>query len=161
GRDSSVTRAEMWSSNYWVKNSDQSITTSVIGVSEKMMKGLQYEWARANCSDCDIIGDGGTPPKWVTEGGQWDKWPNANIAAGIEQDDAKLVVVCDPSAGRALHPDSRGLILIFLHEPRANWPKDAKVAVMTISDDGRQYSSPSYGLAIEPTSVILKNAATW
>ena len=96
-----------------------------------------------------IVGDGGTPPKWVVEGRQWGTWPNANIAAGIEQDDARLVVMCDQSAGRALHPDSRGLILIFLHEPRANWPKDARVAVMTTSDDGRKYSSPSYGIAIE------------
>jgi hypothetical protein len=125
------------------------------------MKGFLYEWTRANCSDCDIVGDGGTPPKWVVEGRQWGTWPNANIAAGIEQDDARLVVMCDQSAGRALHPDSRGLILIFLHEPRANWPKDARVAVMTTSDDGRKYSSPSYGIAIESTSVMLKNAATW
>jgi hypothetical protein len=52
-------------------------------------------------------------------------------------------------------------MLIFLHEPRANWSKDAKVAVMTTSDGGRQYSSPSYGIAIGSKSVMLKNAATW
>jgi hypothetical protein len=55
-----------------------------------------------------------------------------------------------------------GLILIFLHEPRANWSKDAKVAVMTTSDDGsRPYSSPSDGFAINSTTLMLKNAATW
>jgi hypothetical protein len=79
-----------------------------------MMKNLVYEWTRANCSDCDIIGDGGAPPKWVAKGRQWGPWPHDNIAAGIEtllpeepvrlhdnvaagieQDDAKLVVMCD------------------------------------------------------------------
>jgi len=32
---------------------------------------------------------------------------------------------------------------------------------MTTSDDGRQYSSPSEGIAIESTTVMLKNASTW
>jgi hypothetical protein len=63
GRDSSVTTAEMWSSTYWVKNSEQNITASAIEVSEKMMENLLYEWTRASCSDCDVIGDDGTPPK--------------------------------------------------------------------------------------------------
>ena len=187
GRDNSVTRAEMWDSTYWVKNSEQYLTASVINVSEDMIKNLIYEWTRANCSDCDIIGDGGAPPKWVFEGRQWGPWPHDNIAAGIgtllpeeparlhdniaagiEQDDAKLVVMCDPDKGRALHGSREtdllgnpGLILIFLHEPRANWSKDAKVAVMTTSDDGRHYSSPSYGFAIELTTLMLKNTATW
>ena len=187
GRDNSVTRAEMWDSTYWVKNREQYLTRSVIEVSEEMMKNLVYEWTRGNCSDCDIIGDGGAPPKWVVEGQQWGPWPHDNIAAGIEtllpeeparlhdniaagieQDDAKLVVMCDPDKGRALHGSGEidliggpGLILIFLREPRANWPKDAKVAVMTTADDGRRYSSPSYGFAIESTTLMLKNTATW
>jgi hypothetical protein len=87
------------------KKETQYITASVIQVSEKMTKDLVYEWTRANCSDCDIIGGGGTPPKWVVEGREWVTWPT-NIAAGIQQDDAYLVVKCDPSAGRALHPDT-------------------------------------------------------
>jgi hypothetical protein len=161
GRDSSVTSAQMWSSTYWIKKSEENIGASVIEVSENMMKDLLYEWTRANCSDCDFIGDGGAPPKWVDEGRQWFTWRRNKVGAGIEQDDANLAVVCDPSAGRALHPDSRGLILIFLHEPRANWPKDAKVAVMTTSDDGTHWPTPGYGIAIESTTVMLKNAATW
>jgi hypothetical protein len=177
----------MWSSTYWVKKSEPDITTSVIEVSLEMMKNLLYEWTRANCSDCDIIGDSGAPPKWAVKGRQWRPWPHDNIAAGIgtllpeeparlheniaaglEQDDAKLVVMCDPDKGRALHSsreiDLLGnprLILIFLHEPRANWPKDAKVAVMTTSDDGSHSSSPSDGFAIGSTTLMLKNSAIW
>jgi hypothetical protein len=188
GRDSSLTRAEMWSSTYWVKKSEQQITASVIEVSEQMMKDLIYEWSRANCSDCDIIGDGDAPPKWVAQGRKWGPWVYENIAAGIEttlpeeparlqdnvaasieQDDAKLVVMCDADKSRALggshqidllgHPE---LLLIFLREPRANWPKDAKVAVMTTSDDGsRPHSTPSHGVAINATTLLLKNAAPW
>jgi hypothetical protein len=58
GRDNSMTRAEMWSSTYWVKDSEPKITASIIGLSQDMIKNLVYEWTRANCSDCDIIGDG-------------------------------------------------------------------------------------------------------
>jgi hypothetical protein len=39
--------------------------------------------------------------------GEWSKRPGANLAAGIEQDGADFVVMCDQKAGRALHPDSR------------------------------------------------------
>jgi hypothetical protein len=91
-----------------------------------------------------------------------------NIAAGIEQDGAKLVVMCDADKGRALRGSREidllgnpGLILVFLREPRANWPKDAKVAVMTTSDGGKHWDTPGVGIAIESTTVMLKNSATW
>jgi hypothetical protein len=163
GRDALVTIAEMWSSTYWVKDSEDNFTRSIAKFSAAMMKELLDEWTRVNCSDCYISGDGGTPPKWVAKGRRaWATWPNVNVAAGIEQDGAEFVVMCDPGAGRALHPDSRGLILIQFHEPRANWPKDAKVEMMTISDDGRpRPSGASNGTATGSTTVLIKNEATW
>jgi hypothetical protein len=151
----------MWSSSYWVKNTEEHFTESIIEVSEDLVKKFLDEWSRVNCSDCDIIGDG-TPPTLVAQGRQWGPWPSANnVAAGIEQDGAELVVMCDQNAGRALHPDSRGLILILFHEPRANWPKGARVGVVTISDGGGQPASPSDGIAAGLTIVVLKNSATW
>ena len=94
--------------------------------------------------------------------GEWTRWQDANVAARIEQDGADLVVMCDTRAGRALHPESRGLILMFFREPRANWQKGAQLDVMTITDDGGRWDGPpSHGAAIEPTRVMIQNGATW
>jgi hypothetical protein len=161
GRDALITIAEMWSSTHWVKASERAFTRSIAEVSAVMMKELLDEWTRVNCSDCYLTSDRGTPPKWIAEGRAWAAVPNANVTAGIDQDGAHLAVMCDPGAGRALHPESRGLILIFFHEPRANWPKGASVEVVTISDDGRRGPSPSDGTATDLTTVMLKNSATW
>lgn len=85
-----------------------------------------------------------------------------NGSAGVEQDDSKLAIVCDDQSGeKALHPDSRGLILIFFSEPRANWKKNAEVEVETIADDGSRTIGHSHGIAMSQTDVMLKNDATW
>jgi hypothetical protein len=91
--------------------------------------------------------------------GEWSKRPGANLAVGIEQDGADFVVMCDQKAGRALHPDSRGLILNFFHDPRANWQKGQDMDVLTVSDDSNHDNSK--GIVIESTWVMIKNGATW
>jgi hypothetical protein len=83
-------------------------------------------------------------------------------SAAIEQDGARLNIICDTEHGHALHPDSLGKILIFLKEPRANWVKSEKVEVRTAPDGGSSLTTvPSHGLALSPTSVVIENDATW
>jgi hypothetical protein len=91
--------------------------------------------------------------------GEWFTTPRG--AAGIEQDGAALVVTCDTRRERALHPDSRGIILIVLREPRANWKQDSEVEVVTVSDGGSRIFAPSHGIAISSNELLLRNAATW
>jgi hypothetical protein len=81
--------------------------------------------------------------------------------AVTEQGDSYLFVHCDTSGERALHPDSRGLILIFFHEPTAHWEKDKQVEVTTLADDGSKTIGKSYGRALSTNDLMLKNDATW
>jgi hypothetical protein len=90
---------------------------------------------------------------------EWVTLPNGS--AGIEQNGTIVVVRCDTSGEKALHADSRGLILILLSEPRAAWKEDTEVEVTTASDNGSHTIGVSHGIVLSPTVIMLKNDATW
>jgi hypothetical protein len=86
--------------------------------------------------------------------GEWGAWPHSNrtyVAAGIEQDGAALIVICDAERMR---------ISLGFEEPHARWQKGAQMNVVTIAD-GTKPLPPSQGVAIEPTRVIVDNDAIW
>jgi hypothetical protein len=73
------------------------------------------------------------------------------IASYKYEDGAALSVICDT--------DQQHLSIAFV-EPQANWLKGQGMNVMTLPDTG-QLLSPSYGVIVTPTQVIVKNDATF
>jgi hypothetical protein len=60
--------------------------------------------------------------------GEWGAWPHSNstyVAAGIEQDGAALIVICDAERMR---------ISLGFEEPHARWQKGAQMNVVTIAE---------------------------
>jgi hypothetical protein len=86
--------------------------------------------------------------------GEWGTWPGSNttyVAAGIEQDGAALIAICNAE---------RMLLSIGFEEPHASWQRGAPVDVVTIPD-GTNPLPLSHGVAIAPTRVIIENDETW
>jgi hypothetical protein len=87
--------------------------------------------------------------------GEWATWAvpdGADVLAEIEQDGAQLVMVCNAK---------RKLVWIGFREPRANWQKGAEIGVVTKSDEGSQWTTPSHGIVMEATRVmIIEDAIT-
>jgi hypothetical protein len=92
------------------------------------------------------------------------EWTTAKDgSATSEQDGSHLWIRCDTEHGRALHPDSWGLILMFLEEPRASWKKSEEVVIVTDSDDGSHtIGGKSRGNALSPTILAVhEEDVTW
>jgi hypothetical protein len=92
------------------------------------------------------------------------EWATAKDGSAMsEQDGSRLWITCDTQHGTALHPDSRGLILMFLEEPRASWRKSEDLVIVTDSDDGsHSIGGKSRGKALSPTILAVhEEDVTW
>lgn len=82
---------------------------------------------------------------------EWSPWPikdSSFVAAGFKQDSGgALVVACDPDLK---------LLSIIYQEPRAHWETGASIDVTIKSDDGTELPT-SFGIAIGPTQLVVKN----
>jgi hypothetical protein len=85
---------------------------------------------------------------------EWGAWPGSNdayVAAGIEQDGAALIVICDTERVR---------ISLGLEDPHSRWQKGARMDVVIVAD-GTNPLPPSQGVVIDSTRVIMENDANW
>lgn len=88
--------------------------------------------------------------------GEWGPWPSAPdspfVAAGFRHDDGgALVIMCNTK---------EKIMSLGIEEPRASWTPKTPMEVTTKADTG-QTNGPSYGLAIAPTRVVVKDDSTW
>src|SRR5271166_977778 len=86
--------------------------------------------------------------------GDWGSWPGSDstfVAAGIEQDGAALIVICDTERMR---------ISLGFEEPRARWQRGERMDVVAVAD-GTKPLQPLQGVVIEPTRVVVENNANW
>jgi hypothetical protein len=88
--------------------------------------------------------------------GEWKMLPRINdnplVAANFKHDDGgTLVVMCDTNTK---------IVSIGLDEPRAHWQTGASMQLTTKADEGSELT-PSTGLVIGPTRIVVKYQATF